>query len=273
MFEQKKFSIILSKIVDLYGSTVAFASSAQVGRSYLSKYINMKIPSPPTPKILEKIANASRGITNYDELMGICGYLNSNTSEQIISNKIFDDNLFLLDKYHLDNSDLEHLKKILINRNEKQANIVSQINNFAEQISISSFDENLTIVDLYNDLIKINENISNKLVNLRHSVLNSNTNYFEFTSEDDAMYPLLDIGDIALVYKQDYIEDGATLLINIDNHNTIRKFNLSEDKTYYILSAMNGYYKNIDLKITDINKIKVLGKVIKSENKSAFKYK
>lgn len=96
-------------------------------------------------------------------------------------------------------------------------------------------------------------------------------NYFEFVSEDDAMFPLLDIGDIALIYKQDYIEDGATLLINIDNHNTIRKFTLSEDKSYYTLVAMNGCYKNITLKLSDINKLKILGRVIKSENKSAFK--
>lgn len=99
----------------------------------------------------------------------------------------------------------------------------------------------------------------------------TDNNYFEFASEDDAMFPLLDVGDIALIYKQNNIEDGATLLINMNNHNTIRKFILSEDKTYYKLVAMNGYYKDIDLKITELNKIKVLGKVIKSENKSAFK--
>lgn len=99
----------------------------------------------------------------------------------------------------------------------------------------------------------------------------TDNNYFEFVSEDDAMFPLLDVGDIALIYKQNNIEDGATLLINMNNHNTIRKFILSEDKTCYKLVAMNGYYKDIDLKITELNKIKVLGKVIKSENKSAFK--
>lgn len=99
----------------------------------------------------------------------------------------------------------------------------------------------------------------------------TDNNYFEFASEDDAMFPLLDVGDIALIFKQNNIEDGATLLININNRNTIRKFILSDDKTYYKLVAMNGYYKDIDLKITELNKIKVLGKVIKSENKSAFK--
>jgi transcriptional regulator with XRE-family HTH domain len=83
-------------------------------------------------------------------------------------------------------------------------------------------------------------------------------NYFEFISEDDAMFPLLDVGDIALIYKQNYVEDGATLLINIDNNRTIRKFVLSEDKTYYKLLAMNGCYKNMDIKIDDLNKITIL---------------
>nr|DAY48281.1 MAG TPA: Repressor protein CI [Caudoviricetes sp.] len=101
----------------------------------------------------------------------------------------------------------------------------------------------------------------------------TDNNYFEFVSEDDAMFPLLDVGDIALVYKQTNIEDGSTLLINMNNHNTIRKFILSDDKTYYKLVAMNGCYKDIDIKITELNKIKILGKVIKSENKSAFKYR
>ena len=99
----------------------------------------------------------------------------------------------------------------------------------------------------------------------------TDNNYFEFASEDDAMFPLLDVGDIALIFKQNNIEDGATLLINMNNRNTIRKFILSDDKIYYKLVAMNGYYKDIDLKISELNKIKVLGKVIKSENKSAFK--
>lgn len=99
----------------------------------------------------------------------------------------------------------------------------------------------------------------------------TDNNYFEFVSEDDAMFPLLDVGDIALVYKQTNIEDGSTILINMNNHNTIRKFILSDDKTYYKLVAMNGCYKDIDIKVTELNKIKILGKVIKSENKSAFK--
>ena len=99
-----------------------------------------------------------------------------------------------------------------------------------------------------------------------------NNNYFEYIAEDDSMYPLLDIGDIALIYKQDFITNNATHLIKLNNKNTMRKFILSDDETYYTLVAMNGCIKNIDITVSDLDQIKIIGKVIKSENKSAFKH-
>lgn len=102
-------------------------------------------------------------------------------------------------------------------------------------------------------------------------------NYFEFIAEDDAMFPLLDVGDIAIIYKQNEIDNvvyknKGTYLIKLDNKTTIRKIVLSEDKTYYTLIAMNACYKTINIpKDTFYVQIQILGKVIKAENKSAFK--
>lgn len=102
-------------------------------------------------------------------------------------------------------------------------------------------------------------------------------NYFEFVSEDDAMFPLLDIGDIALIYKQDKIDQTSnnikgTYLIKLDNKNTIRKIVMDKEQNIYHLVAMNTYCKTIDIPINNIyNEIKILGKVVKVENKSAFK--
>lgn len=53
----------------------------------------------PSPEILLKIANASNGITTYEELMLICGYL---SAEQFQSQ--------LMDKYNLTNSDFDYIK-------------------------------------------------------------------------------------------------------------------------------------------------------------------
>lgn len=75
MFDQQKFSEILNRIVKQYDSISDFAKISTLGRSYISKYINLKLDAPPSPKILEKIANHSKNVTNYYELMNICGYI------------------------------------------------------------------------------------------------------------------------------------------------------------------------------------------------------
>lgn len=74
MFNKKLFSDILTKIYKTYNNQRDFAEAAEVNRAYLSQYINMKLDNPPTPKILARIANASKGITDYEELMIVCGH-------------------------------------------------------------------------------------------------------------------------------------------------------------------------------------------------------
>lgn len=104
-------------------------------------------------------------------------------------------------------------------------------------------------------------------------------NYFEFVSEDDAMYPLLDIGDIALVYKQDHIDatnpssnNAGTYLIKMDTQYTVRRFIESQDKKSYTLEGMNIACKTINISKSNLlASITILGRVVEIKNKSAFK--
>ena len=75
MFNKKELSKILKTIYKKYSNQREFADAMEVSRSYLSRAINEKLDNPPTPKILRKIAKVSNGITTYEELMNICGYL------------------------------------------------------------------------------------------------------------------------------------------------------------------------------------------------------
>ena len=75
MFNKKAFANVLQKISATYSSISEFAKKSEVNRTYLSKYINMKLDNPPTPKILEKISDASNGIITYKDLMLICNYI------------------------------------------------------------------------------------------------------------------------------------------------------------------------------------------------------
>lgn len=74
MFDKIKFAKILKYITDTYESQRDFSKKSGINRTYLSQYANMKLEEPPKPKILEKLANTSNGITTYDELMQVCGY-------------------------------------------------------------------------------------------------------------------------------------------------------------------------------------------------------
>ena len=74
MFDKIRFAHILKNISDTYDNQRDFSQKSEINRTYISQYMNMKLDEPPKPKILEKLANASKGITTYNELMQICGY-------------------------------------------------------------------------------------------------------------------------------------------------------------------------------------------------------
>ena len=78
MFDKIKFKEILSKIFNNYNSITEFANISEVSRTYLSQYVNLALDKAPTPKVLKKIADNSKGITTYDELMAVCGYQTEN---------------------------------------------------------------------------------------------------------------------------------------------------------------------------------------------------
>lgn len=77
-FNKEEFARILMKIYSKYNNQREFAKKADVCRTYLSKYLNMRIEEPPTVKILKRIVKASKGATTYQELMQVCGYLEEN---------------------------------------------------------------------------------------------------------------------------------------------------------------------------------------------------
>lgn len=238
MFDKNKFAHILKKINETYDNQTSFAKYSGVNRTYLSQYMNLKLDNPPTPKILLGISKASHSITTYNDLMQICGYLKESPSNNIahIAQRVFDENFPLLDKYNLSAKQMMELQKILIERNEKDSSVESQINSFVEVTTIEDFEEDLSIKDLYNDLVSINNRIAaildrynqadyeypiplynnisvknyfidfknsdfNKYINLNINLqkMNELIFYFALVASDNSMAPLLDVGDIAFI--------------------------------------------------------------------------
>lgn len=154
MFNAKGFSNILQKITDTYTSISDFSDKSEVNRTYLSKYINMKLENPPSPKVLMKIANNSNDITTYEELMGICG--------------------FIIKKENADFTAIQNAKKTLnynnmikkLSLNTKEESIVNKINSTFDIYNKEDTIENserksLELLDTFNtsgcDVSKIKE--------------------------------------------------------------------------------------------------------------------
>lgn len=82
MFDKQKFSNIIQNILNNYENSTIFSEIADVNRTYISKILNMKLVNPPSPDILKKIADNSKGLTTYMELMIICGYVSYDDIEE-----------------------------------------------------------------------------------------------------------------------------------------------------------------------------------------------
>lgn len=85
MFDKVKFAEIIKKISNIYDNQREFSAVAEINRTYLSQYMNMKLDNPPKPEILQRLAIASHGITDYDELMYICGYFDKEIENDLIN--------------------------------------------------------------------------------------------------------------------------------------------------------------------------------------------
>ncbi len=298
MFDKNKFASILKKILENYNNQSEFARNSNIGRAYISRILNMHLDTPPKPSTLQGIANASRGITTYTELLSVCGYLpfqlNDTTSTSPLDVKlaevIFKDNIHQLDQYELSEADFSYLTELLVYRKYDSNTMESKLSDFA-----SNHSEAKT---LYSMLIKINDSINDALANLNKNgylypipiyknnkhidlflatdivdytnynipVDMSFNNFFALLIDTDKMFPLLDINDIAIIQKSDELENGQIVAV------------YSITKECYLIGKLFKYENIIELSYLNskserfiINDIKFLGKVIKAENQSAFK--
>ena len=155
-FDKEKFSEILIKIKDSYGSINQMAEKTQITAAYISKLIRLMYNTAPSPEILWKIANNSNGIVSYFDLMEICGYIKEQDNNiELYSKKIFEEILHLC-------NDKNMLKKTLSNFiiyfNDLKDSFVFKNSNIVKEISYYvNFHINIfkPFIILHNAFIKL----------------------------------------------------------------------------------------------------------------------
>lgn len=80
MFDKNTFKKQLEILME-GTTTVEFAEKTGFNRTYLSKYINLKLDRPPSPELLKSISSNK---ISYIDLMISCGYIDATSSEETI---------------------------------------------------------------------------------------------------------------------------------------------------------------------------------------------
>lgn len=177
MFDKVKFANILKKISNTYDNQRDFSKKSTINRTYLSQYINLKLDNPPKPEILEKLAKASNGITSYDELMYICGYIDK---EYLKS--------YIIDNYNVSNDTYETAlgRNIFDGLNESEAIALSKIIEDKENRRksgssdkskyVKNLDENskYKVINRYNNMLKAQMSIFSSIKNVAETLLKIN---------------------------------------------------------------------------------------------------
>lgn len=256
MFDTDTFSNILQKIVNQYESISEFAEKSKVNRTYLSKYINKKLDTPPSPKVLMKIANNSHKITDYSELMFICGYLSQNMKVEEICKNIFNKYLPELNKLDL-NKELintiqltaikpttennEKFNKLISTFSEEKQNQILEIATKIMNETNEVFESSIQKIKL--DIGYILEDVDTNAFSIpvvgkiaagqpilaeeyQQGTLPVDPNIYGLTSPEDLFYLLVSgdsmdrkvqNGDYVLIHKQDYAEDGDIIVAIVND--------------------------------------------------------
>lgn len=300
MFDKKKFSNILQKISDTYESISEFAEKSKVNRTYISKYINEKLDAPPSPKVLLKIANNSNKITNYEELMLTCGYLEKDMEIEELLKKTFQQYLPTLKKLNVDNALINTMynqllepqkyakefskmvsklpsdkqekvytisSEMLRKSNELMANSISNIGILTKYDIDYTLSNKVYMCPVYGQISAGQPNWAEECIEGRlpidpnlMNIVDPEECYF-LRVNGESMNKVVKNGAYALIRKTDWVDDGEIAVVLVNGYDaTLKKFSKQGD--FVVLEPMSNDPSFQTQIYTKDTPIKIIGKYI-----------
>lgn len=80
-FDKEKLSNLIQKAIGVERSLNQYSSKCGISSAHISRLSRSILEHPPTPQILQKMADASQGRVTYSEFMQACGYIDDSIND------------------------------------------------------------------------------------------------------------------------------------------------------------------------------------------------
>ena len=292
-YNKDKFLSILNKLKESFGSQNKMAEALGISSSYITKIYDENTKNPPAPEYLKKIADNSKGITTYEELMEVCGYLDSKTKSEYYGTSlvVYQSLLDILNNYpgiELSEHDVLELADNLVNYavfGSKDENLKKELKILLDKYKKNSNEDiKKMFIDLVNKVIfKMEEKIKeseekSKNKYKRIPVLGSipagipveliqDIIDYEDISEEmlkgTSMWPKYLDGDTIIVLKQNDCESGQDAIVMVNGNDGTFKRVIKKDNGITLEPINQQEYNSVSYSNEDIEKlpIKILGVV------------
>lgn len=287
MFNKEKFAEIIKNISKTYDNQRDFSAFSEINRTYLSKYMNMKLEEPPKPVILQKLADASKGITSYEELMFVCGYTNSCSLNKDKEKYVFEQYTPRLEYIGLSKEKINELRDIYLGNtrsNFDNINIVQFLDKFPPSqrddleriwdelfnLSASKLEEKISqyyMCPVYGQISAGQPNWAEECIEGRlpidpdlMGIVNPEEHFF-LRVNGESMNNIVKNGAFALIHKQDIVNDGEIAVVLVNGYDaTLKRFTKKGDVVVLEPDSSDNSFK---MQIYDKNTpIKILGKYV-----------
>jgi SOS-response transcriptional repressor LexA len=247
MFNKDTFSTLLKTAIGSNRTITEFSNECNLARPYISKFINCKLDTPPSPEAISKIASAARNNISECDLLVAAGYTTyDNHMDDILYNFESGGDLF------------SNSIKYKTSLNKKYAKLISDVK--PKKIPV-----------LYNiDTDNMNENISRYLAYYEFisSLDTSIDSYYLYAKDDSMLASGITIDTLVHFIPQDYAEDNDLVVVLIEGSSFIRRYRkinniitfMSDNSSFDSFAYLNSDYKKQNAKI--------IGKV--THSKTAF---
>ncbi len=223
-FDKKVFSKILIKIKNNYGSINKMAEATGITSAYISKLIRLIYKKAPSPEILKKIADNSKGVVSYYELLIVCGYI--------------DKNLFSDDASEFIRNNLNGESNVLFN-----IPIISKI----------SLGNSIIDNEYLEGYLPLDPNIYDMKIP---------DDYFYLKITDESVNLKVHNGDYILIHKQNFAENNDIIVGIIDDNVVIRLYKKIDGETIALEAVSSYSIDTILVNSTNLDSLKIVGKAI-----------